>query len=299
MQKEGIAHLHCHFSAASNIGLAINLFSNVPFSWTAHASEDIFTKPILLNEKLQQASFVVAVCDYSKNYLDTVSDFKHSSKIVRIYNSMELSELERFAHKKHIPNAPSLTVRTVCIGTFKRCKGYATLLEACGILKQRGRHIRCEIVGDGAQKNDLTKMIKERNIEDVVFLQGYLSMRKVYEVLAGADIFVLLAEIDIDGYRDGFPTVILEAMLMGLPVVSTWISGIPEMVVHGETGFLVHEHDAVGAADALDRLIVDESLRKTFGKAGKRRVLEKFTMEKNGHILVDLFLSRAKEKKTE
>jgi colanic acid/amylovoran biosynthesis glycosyltransferase len=298
LQKEGITHLHCHFSAASNIGLAINLFSGLPFSWTAHASEDIFTKPILLMEKLQHASFIVAVCDYSKKYLNMLSDFKYSPKIMRIYNSLQSSEAERFVVEKPREDADRPGDRIICIATLTRCKGHGTLLEACEILAARGYNMHCEIVGDGDLREVLERMVKEKGIGRMVSLRGYLPTRKVYEMLAGADIFVLLAEIDINGYRDGFPTVILEAMLMGLPVVSTWISGIPEMVVHGETGLLVHEHDAGGAADAIARLIDDAALRKRFGSAGKKRVLEKFITEKNSHLMVDLFLSSVKEIKS-
>lgn len=299
LKKENITHLHCHFSAAANIGLAINLFSGLPFSWTAHASEDIFTKPILLIEKLRHASFIVAVCDYSKKYLDMVSNYEYSQKIVRVYNSVESSEVERFVARRDQDDANTTGGRIICIATLTRCKGHITLLEACDILVARGYAIRCELVGDGDQRTFLEKMIIQKGLAQMVSVRGYVPTRMVFEMLANADIFVLLAEIDVNGYRDGLPTVIIEAMLMGLPVVSTWISGIPEMVLHGETGFLVHEHDAHAAADAIARLIDDPALRKRFGSAARKRALEKFATDKNKHPIVDLFLSSCNTKTVE
>jgi glycosyltransferase involved in cell wall biosynthesis len=98
----------------------------------------------------------------------------------------------------------------------------------------------------------------------------------VYKALEKADVFVLLSEIDIDGFRDGFPTVILEAMAMSLPVVSTWVSGIPEMIEPGITGVLVPERDVKAAADAIAGLLDQEGLRHAMGSAGRKKLESQF-----------------------
>ena len=131
-------------------------------------------------------------------------------------------------------------------------------------------------------------------MSDTVRLRGPLSLRDVYAALGTADVFALLSEIAMDGYRDGFPTVILEAMAAGLPVVSTWISGTPEMVVHEETGLLVHERDAAAAADAFERLLEDETLRWRLGAAGRRRVEERFQLDQSADRLASLFTAVVK-----
>ncbi|HSE95390.1 MAG TPA: glycosyltransferase, partial [Methylomirabilota bacterium] len=104
-------------------------------------------------------------------------------------------------------------------------------------------------------------------------------LREVYASMMDADIFALLSEIDVDGFRDALPTVILEAMGQGLPVVSTWVSGIPEMVAHGTTGFLVPERDAERAADSMAALLDDVELRRSMGAAGTRKLHEEFDPE--------------------
>jgi glycosyltransferase involved in cell wall biosynthesis len=277
--------MHGHFTSGTDMALAVNLFSGIPFSFSAHASGDIFVRPPLLKEKLKRARFVVAVCDYSRKYLDSVTDFAFSQKIFRIYNGIEISEPERFlnpAGRGH-PEAAcvSSAVKIVSVGRLLGCKGYATLIEACRILKDRGHQIVCEIIGEGPEEEMLAGFIRRKNLGDVVFLSGPLPLERVYEALARADIFALLCEIHLDGFRDGFPTVIQEAMLMSLPVVSTYVSGIPEMVVPSETGFLVHERDAAGAATALEKLMFDADLRRRLGRAGRERVLSFFNVNRN------------------
>jgi len=107
----------------------------------------------------------------------------------------------------------------------------------------------------------------------------------VYHAMRAADVFVLLSEIGVNGYRDGFPTVILEAMAMALPVVATWISGIPEMVEDQLTGILVPERDPSAAAAAIRRLIQDPGLRAQMGSAGKERVTRLFSLDQSADLL--------------
>jgi glycosyltransferase involved in cell wall biosynthesis len=293
MRKKGIDHIHCHFSTGSNMGLAASHFLGISFSFTAHASEDIFVKPVLLEEKIKHATLVVGGSEYSKKYLDSVTGYKYSHKLHYVYNGVEISEPERFLAQKlqrqDTSNIFPRRFRIISVGSLVGCKGHATLIKACKILKERGHEIECKIVGDGPEQRTLSKLIKEYKLDDILMITGYIPLSDVYEELAKADIFSLLTEIHINGYRDGFPTVILEAMLMSLPVVSTWISGIPDMVINGETGFLVHEREPVAAADAIEKLITDEQMRQRMGKAGRQRVLALFDSNKNIDSLVHLF----------
>jgi len=278
IRRAGIAHLHCHFETGSNIALAIHRFCSIPFSFTAHASGDIFVKPVLLAEKMASARFVVAVCEYTKKYLDSVTAYRHSAKIVRIYNGVDVGEPEELLGAKGCRRKPGAGAhaRIVSVGRLIGCKGYGTLVETCRILKDRELRFTCEIIGAGPDSRIVTELAARWNLEDTVLLPGALPLSKVYKALGRADIFALLSEIHINGYRDGFPTVLLEAMVTALPVVATWISGIPEMVVHGRTGLLVPERDAEAAAAALERLMADEELRLQMGEAGRLRALEMF-----------------------
>jgi colanic acid/amylovoran biosynthesis glycosyltransferase len=284
MRKDGINHIHCHFTSGCNIGLIASLYLGLPFSWTAHASGDIFVKPILLEVKLKYARFVIAVSEYSKKYLDSVTDLKYSDKIYKIYNGIDILEPEKLSNLNlFVLNniRPEDKIRIISIGSLFPYKGFTTLIEACKILKNRGHNIVCEIVGDGPHKNLLLGLTNKWELESEIKLLGYQPLNKIYQLLNRGDIFTLLPEIYINGYRDGLPTVIMEAMIMSLPVVSTWISAIPEMVVEGKTGFLVPERDANKAADALEKLIINKEKRVIFGKRGKQRAMNLFDLNKN------------------
>jgi glycosyltransferase involved in cell wall biosynthesis len=287
-----VSHLHCHFTTGSNIALAINLYADIPFSFSAHASGDIYIQPTLLDLKLARARFVVPVCEYNRRYLDAVTAHRHAGKLHTIYNGIDLAEGERWLPAGKRPGTATGeagALRIVSIGSLVVMKGHGTLIEACRLLRERGHLVRCDIIGAGPEQATLASLITENGMEDAVRLRGPLSLRDVYAALGDADVFALLSEIGVDGYRDGFPTVILEAMAAGLPVVSTWISGTPEMVMHEETGLLLHERDAAAAADAFERLLEDEPLRWRMGAAGRRRVEERFQLDQSADRLAALF----------
>jgi len=296
IRKQNITHIHAHFTTGSNMALAASRFLGVPFSLTAHASGDIFVRPVMLEQKTKFAKFIISVCDYSKKYLDSVTGFKYSNKIHRVYNGIEISEPEGISTTrettKDFLDTQSSKINIVSVGRLVSCKGFSTLIQVCNRLKERGYGITCEIIGDGPERESLLRLIKQLELERTVSILGYRSLKAVYENLSKADVFVLLSEIHLNGYRDGFPTVILEAMLMGLPVVSTWISGIPEMVIHGETGLLIHERDCLAAANALETLIIDRKLRTDLGNEGRKRALKLFNSAENTSTLIDLFLSK-------
>jgi len=289
MRSRGVSHLHCHFTTGSNIALAVNLYAGIPFSFSAHASGDIYMQPTLLDLKLARARFAVPVCEYNRRYLNAVTAHRYAGKLHTIYNGIDLGEAERWLPAGHRPGTEGSELRIVSIGSLVVMKGHGTLIEACRLLRERGHRVRCDIIGAGPEQATLASLITENGMEDTVRLRGPLPLRDVYAALGQAGVFALLSEIGVDGYRDGFPTVILEAMAAGLPVVSTWISGTPEMVIHEETGLLLHERDAAAAADAFERLIEDEPLRWRMGMAGRRRVEERFQLDHSADRLAALF----------
>jgi len=276
------------------MALALNLFKGIPFSFTAHGTGDIFFKPVLLQEKIKHAAFVMPVSIYNRKYLDSYTDFKYSRKFKVVYNGVDDLEIENVVGKLSenigLRNIRSGRIRIASVGTLYNLKGHGTLIKACRLLKDRGHQVECDIIGDGPRREGLRILINELELDDNIRIRGYLPLRTVYQILANSDIFALLSEIGVNGRRDGLPTVILEAMLMSLPVVSTSVSGIPEMVIHGETGFLSHERDAAGAADAIEALIKDEKQRLGLGMAGRRRVLQVFNLKRNMEKKIETFL---------
>lgn len=291
LRRRKVVHIHSHF-AGVEIALAASLFSGVPYSWTAQASKDIYVKPVLLRAKVRYCRFIAAVSSYNKRYLESLCPGS-SSKIHVIPNGVYLSE----AHVAEALKAarPATMFRIVSAGRLIAVKGFQTLIETCDILRHRGCQIECRILGGGEEEGALRRMISERGLDEVVSLSGYLPLREIYAEMAEGDVFVLLSEIGENGYRDGLPTVIIEAMLMSLPVVSTYISGIPELVIDSVTGFLVPERNPNTAADALERLIADSKLRTGFGSAGRARVEARFDADTNLDCLFKMITSDTRE----
>lgn len=285
-KRHGVQHLHAHFVAGSNMALVANMYAGYSFSFSAHASGDIYMDAVLLEEKVRRAASVMAVCEYNRRYLDSVTGFRYSDKLLRIYNGVDLKEPEEIggAARGSEEDQEERRARMVSVGSLVRMKGHATLILACKLLKERGYDFACEVIGEGPERGVLERLIEESGLEAYVRLAGAQALSSVYSALAKADVFVLLSEIDVDGFRDGFPTVILEAMAMSLPVVSTWVSGIPEMVEPGVTGVLVPERDVEAATDAIARLLDQDSLRHAMGCAGRKKLEAQFNATESADL---------------
>jgi glycosyltransferase involved in cell wall biosynthesis len=155
------------------------------------------------------------------------------------------------------------------------------LIRACALLVERGRTFRCQIFGEGPLEDQLRGQIEEVGLQDLVKLRGAKPQHEIRESLVAASVFVMPSVPEADGGMDNLPTVIMEAMATGLPVVSTTIGGIPEMVVENETGFLVPPDDAVALAGAIEKVANDRSLGQRLGQAGYERAQRLFSIEKN------------------
>ncbi len=283
MRQRGVTHLHCHFTSGCNIALAAHLYAGIPFSFTAHASDDLFVRPVHLALKLRHASLVIAVSEYSRRYLDSVTGYAHSDKLHLVHNGIDVTEPARLspppapAGDRRDRRRPHTPLRLLSVGNGAEVKGFATLIEVCSLLRDAGCPVECTIIGDASEA--LTRRLAAAGLNGAVQLAGPQSLAEVYRAMRSADVFVLLCEIGIDGRRDGFPTVILEAMATGLPVVATWISGIPELVADQVSGILVPERNPAAAGAALQRLHDDPALRASMGAAGRERVCRLFGLD--------------------
>jgi colanic acid/amylovoran biosynthesis glycosyltransferase len=299
LRRMDVSHVHCHFTSATNMALAASLVADTPFSFTAHASNDLFVRPVLLEEKLARATFVVTVCDYSLRFLDGISGYRFSDKLQRIYNGVEHLELKKVQPSATVPaSGPVLhaddSCRIVSVGSLVAAKGHASLVQACARLRDDGYTFECRIIGEGPERPTLERLIAGFGLTRCVTLLGALPLDAVYAELQHADVFALLTEIGPSGYRDGFPTAILEAMAAELPVIATSLSGIPEMVENGVTGILVQERDVHGAAEAMKCLLQSRETRRAMGLAGRVRVRNLFDLDHSADQLLGL-LSREAE----
>lgn len=275
-----IHHLHTHFAGLSaRTAFWLRRLDGPNYSVTAHAN-DIFRDepPERLAQVLGDATCVVTVSDFSRDFL--LREYPHlSNKLHRVYNGIDIS---RFS-KSSIPEGRPLMVS---IGRAIEKKGFGDLVEACALM--RDLDFECVIVGGGPLEEALVKQVEELGLNDHVKILGARSESEIRDMLAAARLFVLPCVTGEDGAMDNLPTVIMEAMASGLPVVSTTLAGIPEMVVDGVTGSLGRERQPAELARNLRVYLEDRNLAAARGAAGLERCHELFAIERTSATLVEI-----------
>lgn len=246
-----------------------------------------------LREKLEQAEIVITNARANASALRSLLDGA-GGKVRTIYEGVDLEQL-RPERRSRASGGP---LRILAVGRLVEQKGFDELLRACRVLKDRGCVFSCEIVGSRSEGRmnhylDLRKLQRRLDLEREVAFSGALSFDRVVDKYACSDIFVLPAVLARDGTRDVTPNALIEAMAMGLPVVSTTVGAIAEIVEHETSGLLVPSRDAAALADAIQRLIGDPGLRSLLGAQARRRVEERFDLATNIQSYAELFFPGA------
>jgi len=277
MPELGIAHLHVHFANIPTATAEIaHQCSGISYSITAHAKDIYLTEPIALDRGMKSAEFVLTCTDYNRRYLKSIAT--SDTPIDLAYHGLDL---QRFQSDQTAGSANQDCLQILSIGRFCEKKGFPYLLTACAHLSLAGVPFACTIVGFGPLQEALELQIQAFHLQEQVTLIGQLTQDQVIEQYRAADVFVLPCQVTADGDRDGIPNVLIEAMAMELPVISTAISGITELIVSGENGVLVPEKDPSAIAQALIQLAEDPEQRRALGLAGRKTVTENFALEKN------------------
>lgn len=282
--ERGIERLHAHFaSSATSVARLAARFAGIPYSFTAHA-KDIFhedVSPLDLGRKLRDAEAVVTVSDYNVEYLRTRHGAAAAS-VRRIYNGLDLDD---FAYRSPAERAPLV----LAVGRLVEKKGFADLLQACALLSAGGQEFRCQIVGAGDQASELQMRIERLGLADRVGLAGPRPQSEIVRLMHEACVLAVPCVVGADGNRDGLPTVLLEAMALGTPCVSTNVTGIPEVVEHGRTGWIVPQRDPAALAAALAQLLDDADLRVQLAARARRRIELDFDVHANAARMRELF----------
>lgn len=290
LQQHGVTHIHAHFATqAASMAQRLSERTGVPFSFTAHA-HDIFHESVdvqQLAERMAAARMTITVSEYNRRYLRGVLEQAGMrGQIVRLYNGVDLRTIKPIAHE----GEPDLVV---AIGRLTAKKGFADLIEACRLLHVSGRSVRCLIVGEGEERAALELQIAAAGLEQHVTLCGAKPHGEAIQILARAAIFALPCVVGADGDRDGLPTVLLEALALGVPAISTPVTGIPELIAHEVSGLLVPERSPLALAEAIDRLRRDRALREHVRLRGMERVRADFDLARNVRALRRRFAERA------
>ncbi len=290
---KGINHLHVHFALnATTLAMIVARLTNITFSFTAHAN-DIFANPILLPQKIKAARFIVAISTYNARFLQQIVPLAATREKVEVVRCG--IDVEHFSPVVHA-SAKKPTI--LAIGRLVEKKGFVYLVEACKQLNAQGYTFDCHIVGDGPQADMLTRLVAENNLGHCVHLEGVIFQEALKDYLAQADIITLPCVVAQDNDMDGIPNSLMEGMAMGIPAVSTKISGIPELIEDNVSGLLVPPNDAVALANALAKLLSDSALRNQLGQAGRAKVIADYEIIKNSEMLLDIFHARLDPKIT-
>ncbi len=288
-QAQGITHFHAHFgTSATSVARLASLFSGIPYTFTAHA-KDIYheeVQPEDMARKLADAKGVVTVSDYNLRFL-RLQYGPAAAAVQRIYNGLDLSQ---FAYQS--PQARPANI--VAVGRLVEKKGFADLITACGLLAQEQTNFHCKIIGHGELAEALQQQIDAAGLQPWVELAGPRPQAELRAIVQGAAVLAAPCVVGSDGNQDGLPTVLLEAMALGTPCVSTDVTGIPEVLRQGETGLQVPQHNPVTLAAALGQLLQDSALRVSLATAARRLIEADFDIHHNAAQVRQLFQPQAR-----
>jgi glycosyltransferase involved in cell wall biosynthesis len=285
LRKHAPTHIHAHFvDRAATVAMVASRFLNVPYSLAIHAGEDIYVHPVLLQEKLTNAEFLVSCTRYNLNFLAQSCFSFPGHKAFCVYHGLDIQEYKPGTRKQEPPLVLS-------VGRLVEKKGLEYLVKACRILWDKGESFVCHIIGAGIEDRKLESLIRQFSLQDSVKLLGAVPHEEVIKEYERATIFALPCVQGTDGSLDGIPNVLLEAMAMKLPVVSTAISAIPELIQDGVDGLLVASKDETALAKAIVRLLHNQALRVNLGERAREKVSVRFNIHRNTEALFSLFLN--------
>jgi glycosyltransferase involved in cell wall biosynthesis len=304
MADRRVDHLHAHWASyPATAAYIVARLLGISYSITAHVYDATLVRS-LMREKLRRARFVVTCNRWSADRLARLVP-EAADRIALNYHGVDL---DRFPAIDGLPEPASEPPTILSCGSLYPRKGFMVLLEACRILRDRGWKFRTSIIGEGPVRGQLERFIRTHHLDDVVALEGARPHRQVLQAYRSADVFALACMTDHLGWHeifsdpllllevgpaipfrpitDGIPNVLVEAMAVGLPVVSTTVAGVPELVEHERTGLLVPERDPGALASAMERLLQDAELRRRLGARARAVVHEQFDRARNIQDLV-------------
>ena len=275
----GLHALHAHFATVScSLVHYAHRIAGIPYSFTAHA-KDIFSDSVdrdFLTAKINAARFVVTVSEFNRRFLVEQHPEADASRIRVLYNGVDL---DFFTPDETVSKLDPPTI--LAVGRLVTKKGFADLIRACSLLKSQGIPFRCVIIGQGREETALRELAAQLGVEDRVELAGARHQEEVRDAMRSASAVCLPCLRDEDGNQDALPTVLLEAMASGLPVVSTQLSGVPEIIDADKNGLLVDPGHPTQLAEALGRVISDSALARRLSVAGRAKVSERFNIRRN------------------
>lgn len=283
MRRLGISHLHVHFATpASTVGLICKQMFPIGFSFMVHGPDEFYdVSRYKLREKIEGADFVLTIGAFSRSQLMKLSPPSQWPK----FEACPLG-VDPHMFTPIVTRDEPKPVEVICVGRLVPAKGQHILVKALSRAVLEGVDVRLRLVGDGPDMASLRSQVRALALDERVVFEGAVNQDRVRELYRGADIFALAS------FAEGIPIVLMEAMAMCIPCVTTFITGIPELIESERHGLLVPPSDDQALADAIVRLARDDALRQRLGKAGRERVLEKYDLDTNTAHLASVFRER-------
>ncbi len=294
LRKHGVSHIHAQFAhGPTSVAHFASLLGDIPFSFTGHAKDIYLSPPDLLAVKIAAARFVATCTAHNVAYLRELVVPADHAKIHLVYHGVATERFCPALATKDLGESAETAppIRMIAVGRLVEKKGYSYLIRACALLRQRSCRYTLAIYGSGPQRDELARLIDTFGLGDVVQLQGSCTQKELIALYREADLFVLSPHILENGDRDGIPNVLMEALSVGLPVVATDVSGIPELIEHDRSGLLVPPCDEVALAEALERLLDPlhgHAERFRLGSGGRERMIEHFDAALHLRRMVEL-----------
>ena len=277
----GVDHLHNHIAKAScTVAMLVNSLSGLPYSFTIHGP-DIFFEPHhwRIDEKAARARFVACISEFCRSQLMCFAGQAHWDRFHIIHCGVDP---DRYAP------APHQGQHLLFVGRLAAVKGVPILLEAVAQLRPRFPALRLTLIGDGPDRAALEAQAAHLGLTDITDFLGYRSQDEVAQMLATTDVFTL------PSFAEGVPVVLMEALASGVPVVTTQIAGVPELVVQGGNGRLVPPGDGAALQKEIAALLNDPAARQSLGAAGRDRVRQEFNIHNEAARLSTLFTAYAR-----
>ncbi len=279
LKKNHITHIHEHFgNPTAFVAMLCKTFGSISYSLSIHGP-DIFSRvdSSMLADKVKDAVFIRCISHYCKSQIMQITPHHHweNHHIVRCGVDLDVF------HKKTPPENDIPHI--LCVGRLCSAKGQHILIETCGELIQQGYSFTMRFVGDGPKRSSLEALTRKLGLEEIIQFTGVLGQDEVKKEYEKADFFVL------PSFAEGVPVVLMEAMAMEIPVVSTRITGIPELIEHEVDGLLATPGDACDLTRQLTLLLENRKFGKKLGKAGRDKVSLKYDQNKNNTELAAIF----------
>jgi glycosyltransferase involved in cell wall biosynthesis len=280
-QAGDVRHIHGHYChGATTVTWLASMMTKLPFSFTAHA-KDIYLPSLnpagLLRRKMNAARFVITCTDANRDYLENLGS---KTSVHCIYHGLN-AEFCNIMREQPVARSTNGHFRVLGVGRLIPKKGFDILVQACAILHQQHVPFEAVIVAEGGEhEKEIRRLITENGLEKNVLLPGPMSQSQLFDEYLKASAFCLPCRVLENGDRDGIPNVLMEAMAVGLPVVSTPISGIPELIHDGVNGLMVPSEDPRGLAEAFLRLTRDHRLAEDLSRNAQQTIETRFNGDK-------------------